>query len=309
MAGFDDAHVQHFGDHGFVLIERFLAEGELERARPGLWDLYPTAEDFHAGRDARAERYRDPDFDATPAFRRKQFEGLREFPFRHQPLNRLALHPELIRLAEALLGTRDVRLYQAETYAKYTGATSYEQPLHVDYTNHVMLPPRSDGRFRQVQLFLYLTEVTEAHGPTHVVSRRYTRGLPLFPQRFDSPAPPRLEHLEVSAAGPAGSLLAYAADVLHRGTDMTLRGGARFFFNLAFRPAGADWVGGNPWPRRGIVPGWTELVEGLGPRPLEVLGFPPPGHPYWNPETLAGAADRYPGLDLAPWRAALVGRG
>jgi hypothetical protein len=34
------------------------------------------------------------------------------------------------------------------------------------------------------------------------------------------------------------------------------------------------------------------------------LGFPPPGHPYWNEATLVGVAARYPGLDLKPWRSA-----
>jgi hypothetical protein len=33
-----------------------------------------------------------------------------------------------------------------------------------------------------------------------------------------------------------------------------------------------------------------------------VLGFPPPGHPYWTEETLTGVAARYPMLDLSPWR-------
>ena len=37
---------------------------------------------------------------------------------------------------------------------------------------------------------------------------------------------------------------------------------------------------------------------------LEAFGFPPPGHPYWTPETLAGMALRYPDLDLSPWRTA-----
>ena len=34
----------------------------------------------------------------------------------------------------------------------------------------------------------------------------------------------------------------------------------------------------------------------------ELLGFPPPGHPYWNRETLAGVAARYPGMDMRPYR-------
>ena len=39
-------------------------------------------------------------------------------------------------------------------------------------------------------------------------------------------------------------------------------------------------------------------------RQLTVLGFPEPGHPYWNEETLFGVASRYPRLDMEPWRQA-----
>jgi hypothetical protein len=85
---------------------------------------------------------------------------------------------------------------------------------------------------------------------------------------------------------------------------MTLTDGGRFFFNLAYRAAGADWVGGNPWPRKGIA-NWTPLVEACSVRQLEALGFPPPGHDYWDADTLKGCAERYPKLDLAPWRDAM----
>ena len=40
-----------------------------------------------------------------------------------------------------------------------------------------------------------------------------------------------------------------------------------------------------------------------------LLGFPKPGHPYWTPETIAGVAARYPGLDMEPWRSALRSTG
>jgi hypothetical protein len=46
---------------------------------------------------------------------------------------------------------------------------------------------------------------------------------------------------------------------------------------------------------------WVEFVSGATPRQLQALGFPPPGHRYWTPETLAGMAVRYPKLDLSPW--------
>jgi hypothetical protein len=311
-------HVEHFERHGWVLIERLLSAGEIDAAQSGPFQLYPTPEQFHAGADPRGARFRSGADAAEnqgedPRFRPLQFAGLQEFPFQDLALNLLPLHPAIIAVAQDLLRTRDVRLYQAETFAKYTGVTQYDQPFHADYTNHVMLPPRRDGRWRQIQLFLYLSDVTAAHGPTRIVSRTLTDDVPVmslsFPRaRVSSERHAAWEAAASSAIGPRGSLLAYAADVAHRGTDMTLEAGGRFFFNLAYREAGADWVGGNPWPRKGISPGWTPLVEALGIRQLEALGFPPPGHDYWDAETLASAAQRYPKLDLAPWRAALEER-
>ena len=312
------AHADHFRTHGWVLIENLIDRAEIDAAHAGLFAIYATPEDFHAGNDPRERGFRagaDKPANAgrEPRFRPLQFAGLKEFPFADQPLNLLALHPAIVAVAEDLLGTRDVRLYQAETFAKYSGVTQYDQPFHADYTNHVMLPPRDDGRFRQVQMFLYLSDVTEAHGPTRVVSRTLTKDVPVmalsFPQARVSPERlAKWEEAAVSAVGPRGSLLIYSADVVHRGTEMTREKGGRFFFNLAYRTAGADWVGANPWPRKGIEAGWTGLVESCSVRQLEALGFPPPGHEYWDAETLAGAAERYPNLDLTPWRSGLRAR-
>ena len=103
-------------------------------------------------------------------------------------------------------------------------------------------------------MFLYLSDVTAAHGPTRIVSRELTRDVPLIDLQFPRArvSPERIAEWEAaagSAVGPKGSLLVYSADVVHRGTEMSLAGGGRFFFNLAYRAAGADWVGANPWPR------------------------------------------------------------
>jgi hypothetical protein len=311
-----NSHIDHFERHGWVLIERLLTEPEIDAALPGLFTLYPTPEEFHSNADdSRIATFRDradapSNRGADPRFRPLQFVGLKEFPFADQTLNLLAVHPAIIAVAEDLLHTRDVRLYQAETFAKYTGVTQYDQPFHVDYTNHVMLPPRADGRYRQAQTFLYLSDVTKAHGATRIVSRMMTADVPLTELTFPGArvAPERIAHWEanaVSAIGPRGSLLIYSADVVHRGTEMTLPRGGRFFFNLAYRAAGADWVGANPWPRKGFI-NWTPLVECASTRQLEALGFPPPGHDYWDEDTLKGCAERYPNLDLRPWRAALA---
>ena len=40
------------------------------------------------------------------------------------------------------------------------------------------------------------------------------------------------------------------------------------------------------------------------PRQREVIGFPAPGHAFWNAETLEGTARRYPKMDMTPYREA-----
>lgn len=83
---------------------------------------------------------------------------------------------------------------------------------------------------------------------------------------------------------------------------MTEPGAGRFFYNLGYRQAGVDWTGDLPWPRRAIdkeIPPW---IEQLDARQLSALGFPPPGHDYWDTETLAATQARYPNLDLTEYK-------
>ena len=84
---------------------------------------------------------------------------------------------------------------------------------------------------------------------------------------------------------------------------------ARFMLHVSYRPAAAEWGGYQAWSFKGFSAEWHDFVQQASPRQLAVLGFPPPGHPFWTDETLAGVAGRYPGLDLAPWRAARAGTG
>ena len=64
-------------------------------------------------------------------------------PWRSWDLNRLAFHPDLLDLAERFLGSADLRLYDAELWAKYAGAVDYEQRHHRDLGNHTPRRSRS----------------------------------------------------------------------------------------------------------------------------------------------------------------------
>ena len=107
------------------------------------------------------------------------------------------------------------------------------------------------------------------------------------------------------ASGPAGSVLVYRPDVYHRGVRMTAPRAARFMLHVSYKPAATDWLGAFGLPNAGEDLSWYRFVDGASERQLTVLGFPPPGHPYWNAQTLAGVAARYPMLDLSPWREAV----
>ena len=43
-----------------------------------------------------------------------------------------------------------------------------------------------------------------------------------------------------------------------------------------------------------VLPGYLASTD--------TFGFPPPGHPYWTPETIIQLHVRYPGLDTHQWQ-------
>ena len=285
---------------GFVILPAHLSEADLAPAVSAMETVFPTAAGFHDGTDPRRGRYLQDEFD-----------GIDAFPFASVELSLLAVHPRLVQLAEELLGQTDLRVSSAEAWAKYSGATSYDQDLHRDYLNQTLLVPTKDPRFQQLEMFVFLVDVPEELGPPHLVPSEYTADLPwnpnFFPRSggtgdFVSTADSRhLYAVEQSGAGPAGTVIAFTTDTLHRGTGLTAPRGARYSMQVVYGPAQVDWGQRMGWAVRSHLPEWYEFVDRAAPRQLELFGFPPPGHPFWTEETLTGIAQRYPNLDLSPW--------
>jgi CubicO group peptidase (beta-lactamase class C family) len=151
-------------------------------------------------------------------------------------------------------------------------------------------------------MFIYLFDVPEESGPPHLVSRQLTKDLPSLPHGYARRDRPDLCEAEVSAAGPAGTVVAYSVDTFHRGTNLTAPGGARFTLMTNYRAGPNEWMTRHGWGERSFAAAWTPFAEQASLRQLLLFGFPPPGHPYWTEETLRGMAGRYPGMDLSPWR-------
>jgi hypothetical protein len=110
---------------------------------------------------------------------------------------------------------------------------------------------------------------------------------------------------ERPAAGVRGSYLAYRSNCWHRGAPFGSGTGARIVLAVAFKNTSTEWIGYDTQQSRSTGLEWTRFAEGSTPRQLELFGWPPPGHPVWSEELLDQTAQRYPALDLGPWRRAL----
>ena len=294
-----DRCVSELRERGFLVFEGFLGTEELEKAQEALWMHYPTPEEYFADPAAHA-------FLAT-----SQFAGIISGPWRSWDLNRLTFHPDLLDLAERFLGSDDLRLYEAELWAKYAGAVNYDQTHHRDFGNHSLVVPKTSEPPTQMTSLILLSDVDEQDGPTKVVPRPVGERVPYWPSSLvDGGDDLAMTYLptgtfaqeEISVTGPAGTLFTYRPDTLHRGSRMTGGHSARFTLSAHYDVWGRRWTGRAAWPTHALGPHWCEVIERATPRERSVFGFPAPGDPYWDEQTLADTQDRYPRADLTPYR-------
>lgn len=297
---FSEAQVQAWRRDGGVLIKGFFNEREVRAVRADFVSVF--------GRDAGAEHAMVKRKQGEPGrFNDAQFSTFAAVPLDCSPaLNLIGVHPELIRFARAALAAEHVHLYQCQAWAKFTGDADYDQPLHTDFVNHTLTVPSEDARHNSVTILCYFTEVTEAHGPMHYVTRTDSERLagPEAAFRSEPGLQEKLAPFERSSAAPAGSIFPYGIDVYHRGTNLTAPGGCRFAVMACFKRADNDAIGYHAWPYHHMQP-WARIFEHATPEQLRCFGVHPPGHPFWTEVTLGRAAARYPGWDLTPYREAL----
>lgn len=284
------AHTTQWQQEGWCLVDGLIPEADIDAVADDLTKLY-GGDTFDNYNNAKGFGDGDPD---GKQFRSTQFDGMRGFPFHNcRKLNDLFVHPRLTGFARAALQDDDIRLYQAAAWGKWAGAVNYEQPLHQD-GNHSLLPPRMEPGFWHLETFLFLSDVDEDCAPPRLVPRSKSD------QDYDD-----LYKHEIAAIAKRGSLLAYRSDVWHRGSDFGRDNASRFVLVAGFRPASADWFGYDAFPRLGNSSHWERFTRGKTPDELSIFGIPRPGHPYWNAASVDAMGEKYPGLDVSPWRDAL----
>jgi hypothetical protein len=282
-----EGHVDELRERGYTIVEGFLASDELRAAQDALWHEFPHPDDYFA----------DPS--AHPELHGSQFAGLHHGLAKSWALNRLAFHPDLVDFAARALGSDDLHLYKIEVWAKYSGATDYDQQHHRDFGNHSIVVPKRADPVQQVTTFTLLSDVTDDDGPTRIVPHGRGGDTPYWPLTQPTGA---FADDEVAVTGPAGTLFAYRTDMLHRGSQMTGERRSRFALLADYQVWGARWNGRIAWPHHALSRQWAEVMERATVRERLLFGFPAPGDPYWDAQTLSDTQIRYPGMDMAPYR-------
>ncbi len=301
---FGPRHLAAWRRDGGVLIENFFTPAEVEAVRADFVRVFGRAEGADEGLVKKTD-------DSPGRFHPSQFAGMAALPLDCSPaLNLIGVHPAMIAFAQQALSTTDVHLYEYKAWAKFTGDADYDQPFHCDFTNHTLVAPAEDAALNSVTILCYFSDVTDAHGAMHYVTRPDSDRVAGPEASQMSPEPEdggrlqeALRQYERSSAARAGSAFFYSIDLYHRGTNMTAPKGHRYAVLACFRAGGNDAIGHVAWPAHHGRP-WDQIFDHATPEQLACFGVKPPGHPYWTKVTLARAQARYPGWNLTPYRLA-----
>ena len=303
---FEPQHIEAWRRDGGVVIQDFFTPEEVAAVRA----------DFEAvfGRKDGGQPKDRKKAGEIGRFHPAQFATLEAVPLECSPaLNLIGAHPALVAFAKQALRTDAVHLYQCQAWAKFTGDADYDQPFHCDFVNHTLTAPSEDSHLNSVTILCYFSDVSEAHGPAHYVTRPDSAevGGPDLTFSADPEVQHRLQsglrQRTRSTAGPAGSAFPYSIDVYHRGTNMTAPGGHRYAVMACFKRASDDAIGYHAWAFHHTKP-WSRVFAHATPEQLACFGVQPPGDPFWTAVTLARAQARYPDWDMTPYRQAMAAR-
>ena len=296
------SHVEEWRREGFTLIPEFFSTEEI---LPIIEDFQELYEDRGQGEGVGTPLNKKEE-GAIGAGHPKQFMNIDSLPYNaSSAINLISLHPALISFAKSLLDVDDVHLYQSHTWAKYTGEADYDQAFHCDFGNHTLTVPADDVSLRTVDFILYLTDVTDAHGALHYVTKtdsdRILGSGAVFAKDDQQFA---LKEKERSAAAPPGSLLAHSIDTFHRGTNLTEIDGHRFTMTAGYKASGNEMIGFHVWQSAADRP-WPIVLNNATPEQLQCLGIPMPGDVFWTDRTLKLTQLRWPEWDMSVYAQAM----
>jgi hypothetical protein len=322
-----EAQLSRFHNDGFIVVTGLWPAETIDVAAAEARTLHPAEQII---RDARAGKYH---------------RTRTEMPWTQQgdaapdaTLNHMTIHPRALHAIAQLLGSDpiDIRLSQSHVIAKHgqlidrpghpsDGTISGDQDIHVDYGNNTLMVPPRTAKPEAVACLCYYCDVGSCGGATH-----FAKALPgeLTSYNPDSFNPPnfvagtkngsaaaatgprspentaRLYHEEKPVHYQPGTCILYKLNTWHRGTPAAL-GKVRHSHHHVWRHRHAEWVNWQSLaPAMAAMP--TRFLSDLSVLQRTVLGFAPPGDVYWTDETVDAVGQRYPEMDMTPYRAAMA---
>lgn len=289
---FNQQDIDHYREHGYVLLQNFLSPEEL-------LGVYADVERLIPG-----WRYAvDPSRPKPDGWQEPPQSTLNpRFPFPGKALNQVTFHPELRRFAATIAGHDDLVCEQSDlTYKCRNHNRDVDQNMHMDFGNHTLAYPSSEPKYWQTAYLIYYTDVTADLAPTAVCSWQHYKDELHWPAIHSRQQRPDLYEHEVLARVPAGSILAYSTRTYHRGTKF-LGDGGRVAHFITYAPKNCAWLGIVGWPTQGVRDSYHRWIEQSSLAEREMIGFPPVGHDYWTDEMIQGVQARFPQLDMSPYK-------
>ena len=286
-----EEHSKFFEQHGYAIVDDFLKADELEAAQDELRVVLPGWVEYCEGSTSKLP---------TARLRRDRHPQI-HFPYPQKALNHITLHPDLRAFAQDKAGGVEMYCEQSHLTAKHQGhPADMEQAHHCDYGNHTLAYPPKRPEYWQTAYLVYYTDVTISHAPTAVCSWEHYPEAVRWPAFYTREQRAEVYDNEVKVTVPAGGLLIYSMRTFHRGTKFLNEGGRLGHF-ITYAPAAWKWLGIVGWSNRAIDPSFGKWVAAATPEERTLLGFPPPGHDYWDEETIEGVSKRYPDMDMTPY--------
>ena len=265
------------------------------------------------------------DFDQNPAPVKDGFHGdtgagRSQFPTGSAALDGLIDNDAYLDVFDQCLGMERASYCNAHLFMR-SGPTDKRhaahpwEGYHLDHDTNCFLPPSGEvGRYDYVNSGVYLHDVDDDGAPMHVIPGSHRQLAQLLPRLIqegsftgrhaikDIREVPELAK-PVPTTAKAGSTLFYSSYLVHAAVPFQNKRKQRAFWTLSMaRADNQSWAKlANPWsyPERGFfIPFWTQT----SPRVRSLFGWPPPGHPYYTPQTLDLLGTWFPGMDLSAYR-------
>ena len=169
MTAFTDDDYKHWLEvHGYVVV-RLLDDTQLSAALENIFEYMPSWEDCCSPSPSRPRRRRE--------------WGKSRFPPSSATLSTGARSTLTSSASPSgSYGRTDNLLGHGQVGGKYAGTRDFDQDLHLDYGNNMLVVPNPDDEAFHVPALLYYTNVTVDLGPTYVVPQEWTRDDPLVPR-------------------------------------------------------------------------------------------------------------------------------